>query len=198
MAVKPRKPKVEPGLYNVTVKGDLAVKDGQHDKIVAYVETVPMDKEMVEQGAVSMFVKNYAPHIFPDKVPGYVRVLSHILVDCVDQDEPERPLGQVTLMNRAKLIEHIEYNEYEIEPSLFLDDQALQQAVLDYEESPEDFLRNQENRKQTSGPKIVLQTKAKALLDGAANVPSLAKLNKEVKAAKTARKSKAVSMEDME
>lgn len=163
--------------FVVRVAGDLAYKDGDQEKTKPYDETVVMDQELIDEGALSMFVKHYVPQLFaaaqtpdgkpnPNRVTGFLRVLSHQLVSCRYKDNPERPVGIVSLMNRQDLLKYISVEGYPVEADLYPDDSQLQQAVLDCEEDEEAFEKSQAHRKKTQGPNIKNANKAKLLMSG--------------------------------
>lgn len=164
-------------LFKVRVAGDLAYKDGDQEKSRPYDETVTMDQELIDQGALSMFVKHYGSQIFgsaqtpdgkpnPTRVPGFIRILTHQLISCRYADNPNRPVGIVALMNRQDLLKYIEVEGLPVDSDLYPDDSALQQAVLDCEDDEDAFEKNQEHKRKIQGPNIKNANKAKALLVG--------------------------------
>lgn len=177
-------------LFKVRVAGDLAYKDGDQEKSKPYDETVVMDQELIDQGALSMFVKHYGSQLFgsaqtpdgkpnPNRVTGFIRILTHQLISCRYADNPNRPVGVVSLMNRQDLLKYIDEDNLPVDPDLYPDDAQLQQAVIDCEDDEEAFEKNQEQKRKLQGPNIKNANKAKALLMGADPGKSVASVEAE-------------------
>lgn len=193
--------------YLVTIAGQLEYKEDNVEKRANYEETVLMDHEQVAEGPVSQFMKHYAPEIFPAKIEGFKRVETHHIVKSVDADDEDAPIEDLNLMNREMLIDYIENEELEIDPSLCEDAESIRQAITDYEDNPEAFLKAQAAKKEKRGADIVLKSKAKELMrlqreSATANkpiekkaVPSVKKIKNEIKTAKRS-KNRTIDLDD--
>ena len=157
-------------LYDVTIAGTyFAATDLGHQTTKPYQVTVKMSQRMVDAGALSSFCKHLADDTLPTKYPDYIRFATHQIVSCERADGT--PIDDIKLMNREQLIEHINDNDYPIEVELYPDDMQLQQAVLDYNNDEESFVKAHKQQREKRGDTLSIKAEAKTLNEIATKHP---------------------------
>lgn len=153
-----------------TIGGDYHRSRGTIQELEPYEVECRFDQEMVEKGVLSVFKNTLAPAIMPKQFPGFQGLHTHEIRSSymVDQDGQEWDVDDLRLMNRDQLIEYIDAQSNppcQVDPSIYADNGALRQAIDDWHEAvrtgkTEDFVRNQDKRRDKQGADIELATRA--------------------------------------
>ena len=165
---KRRKTTVNNDMWTLTIAGFYGGKaNGQYaEKPYKVVITMP-DKQVVK-GALSQFVKNYAPHLMPKLFYDYQNLFTFEIVDAICNNE-EKQAYNITVMSRASLIDFINDNELPIDLELYVDSADLRQAISECTstnpKTADAFLMHQTQRKERMGDKMTDATAALSFIE---------------------------------
>ncbi len=151
-----RKRRRKQHIYEVTIEGEYFKGENQTSSLEPYKETIKLNEDHKEAGFLSVWKNLVAPRLMPAKYKGYGGLHTHHLVSVVDLDDPEALPNDPTLMNLDQLVAFINHNEMPVEISLYQDEDALRQAVVECIEDEESFLIGQDKRQSARGNQVGL------------------------------------------
>lgn len=140
-------------VYEVTCDGEYyALTDGKKT-VKPYSITRNMGAASKKTGFLSVF-RN---HVLQDKAemqklyPDWQRFRKHYIASCKLVSDPNRPVKELELMNRAQMIQIINRYGLPIDADLYTDPGELRQAIKDCRHHQEQFLKRQEVRRTVFG-----------------------------------------------
>ena len=89
-----------------------------------------------------------------EKYPDWRRFRTHTITNVVEIDHNGKPKGQVRelqLMNRAQVVAYINKKGWPVDPDLYPEISELRQALRDFRANRDQFLKQQEKRRQSKG-----------------------------------------------
>lgn len=178
MAVKTRK--TDARLYEVTCFGEYyGLKNGQKFR-GAYEITRKLGEESRKAGFLSVFrnhildannQKNLAK--LREEYPYWLRYRTHDIKTAVEISDKMKPLTDLGLLNRSQLVKFIDQKGYEIDAELYESAPDLRQALKDYKDNREAFLKAQAKRRTMYGTSIAIAREVAQLNDlGYENAPT--------------------------
>jgi len=154
-------------VYEILVEGLYFANDGEKNVQKTYSVKANIGQKHVEAGALSVFKNLIAPDLMPQQYPDYQGLYTHELKYCRDVNNPDEIPNDPRLMNLPQLVAYIQHNELPIQVNLYADVQDLQQALLDYNDDAEQFLKAQDKRKELRGKDLELKAELAELNQGA-------------------------------
>lgn len=150
-------------LYKVVVTGQYyAVEDGKK-VIKTYELDFIINEHIKRMGALSAFRNALQTNhqresaigkMMTTKYPDYRRFRTHEIVEVTNLSRANAPVRELALMNRKQIIAYINKRGFPIEPDLYNEVSQLRQALRDYHQNPELFLRIQGERERNHGDYI--------------------------------------------
>jgi hypothetical protein len=168
----PQKAKKEQTLYLVTIEGEYYATVGGQKAIKPYKVELKMDEMAKQAGFLSAALQKLGDNdallvrVLRARHPDYKRYRTHHQTNVLNltTGEPPKELG---LMNRKQIISFLSINpEVPIETDLYPQIEELRQALRDWQDNPESFLKRQEARKTLRGPEFALAKSLDALNPG--------------------------------
>jgi hypothetical protein len=169
--------------YDVTYKGEYFTSKDGHQVTEPYEETIKITQGMVNKhGPLVPFVRHWAPVHMREKHKGYTGLATHYIKEAKVSGAPKEAISDPRLMNHTQMLQHIETEELPINTVLYSDDDALRQAILDWEDAvrkrdEDGFLKQQE--KQLTVKKDRIDLRNDVLLLNAVDPPQAAAPNED-------------------
>lgn len=168
-------------IYEVTAEGQYYALTGNKKDIKNYVVKFKADDTVKKQGFLSAFRNALAPkdgqhtnlhRMMMEQYPDYKRFRTHQITEVVNLSQENKPVKELTLMNRAQIVRFIDTRGLPIDTDLYPSVTDLRQALTDYRENPEIFARQQEKRRQTKGTELAVMRALDTLNDPAYKTPA--------------------------
>lgn len=150
-----------PEIYLVTFEGQYICGNAQSTDLERYEITVAMDEGMVDgkqTSAQSVFKGSLAAELMPLKYPKYQGLYTYHIKSAETVSGAEVPF--ISLKNRIELREMIEEKGLPVEHELYLDNDALREAVKLAEKDPDAFKMQQDRLKENRGVKLAIRSRA--------------------------------------
>lgn len=168
-------------LYEVTCEGEYYAYSNGVKAVKPYTITVKLDDVAKKIGFLSV-IKNHilkeqrdAPSPMKKLYGDWRRYRTHVITE-VRNVKTNAPVKELQLMNRAQVIAYINAKGYPIECDLYPSITDLRQALRDYNQSSDQFLKHQARRREVKGPSMDALASLKKLnpdLMGAAPTPTV-------------------------
>lgn len=160
--------------WNIIVEGRYMynLSDGKLDTKPYSIEAT-LNKEHVEKGPLSSFVKYIAPVVMPKKYPDYISLHTHTIVKMTCSN-PDLVGDNLAVMSWHQLKDYVEYIGLEVDVDLYADTGTLRQAIEECEDDETAFLKSQEKLAERIGPEIKLKRDAEKLNSQGVSSPETA------------------------
>lgn len=150
-----------PEIYLVTFNGQYICGNPQSTDLEQYEITVAMDESMVDgkqTSAQSVFKGSLAAELMPLKYPKYQGLYTYHVKSA--ETVSGAPVPFIALKNRSELKDMIEDNGLPVDQELYIDTDALREAIVLAQKDPEAFKVQQQNLRETRGTKMTIRSKA--------------------------------------
>jgi len=131
-----------------------------------------LDDNAKKQGFLSVFKRslnakgdNAVKRMMLKKYPDYKKYRTHAIMEVTNLSQKGAPVNELQLMNRSQIIAFINKRGLPIEPDLYPEVTDLRQALRDYRENREVFLKRQADRSKFKGPRLQVQRSVDILND---------------------------------
>jgi hypothetical protein len=154
---KRRRPKFKPNneKWTFTIEGTYMGKLHNQTAQKPYRVQIIMPDNQVQKGALSQFLKHYAPRLMPRLYKDYEAPLTFEIVDA-DCTDPRIQAENISVMTRSQLLDYAQEMDLPIEQELYADADDLRVAIREASDpkTSETFERNQAIRRERMGDRL--------------------------------------------
>lgn len=149
-------------IYQVTVEGQYYSLAEGRKAIKPYRFTFKAPASAKKLGLLSVFRNHMRPkdgqetellRQMQEQYPDYKQFRTHVVTETINLTT-QKPIQELALWNRQQIIAYIDKAGIPIESELYPSIPDLRQALKDFNDNPDVFIKNQEKRRATRGPEL--------------------------------------------
>lgn len=138
---------VKGDIYEVTVEGKYYSNEAGRKAEKPYKVTVKMDEQAKHRGFLSVARNEILPRLLAKKYPDYKRFRTHTVTEVKNITKGGTAVNELNFMNRNQIVAFITQRQLPIEYDLYPQIEDLRQALRNYRDNRDMFLKMQDKRK---------------------------------------------------
>lgn len=148
-------------IYEVRAQGEYYAQFGKLKETRPFQLVLQLDQSAYNAGFLSVIRNNILDNkacqpALQAAFPGWRRRRTCEITSAINITDKNAQVSSLRMMNRKQIINYINHTGSEIDPDLYPELSELRQAVQDEAEAPEQFLKNQDKRREVKGPQIAV------------------------------------------
>jgi len=148
---------VKGDVFEVTIEGQYYTADKQNKSIKDYKVVVLMDEQAKQHGFLGVARGHILPRALKQQYPDYKRFRTHTITHVKNISNPNKPIRDLSLMNRDQIISYIKQKQLPIKFNLYPEVADLRQAIRDLHDGKEMFVKQQKKREEKHGPLLAMR-----------------------------------------